>query len=338
MKIAIHKSKLGFHPRWVKYCQENDISYGQVDCYDTNIIEILKEYDVLMWHFSQGNPRDILIAKQILFSLEHSGFKVFPNFHTAWHFDDKVAQKYLFESLGLPLVKSYVFLDKTEALNWVNKTSFPKVFKLRGGAGSSNVRLAKNSDQAKKLINQAFTNGFSNYDKLSNIKERWRKWKLGKTNFWDVCKGFLRFFNPPLYSKVSGREIGYIYFQDFMPKNDFDIRIIVIQQKAFAIKRMVRENDFRASGSGIFKFDKAEFDERCLKIAFESANLLKSDCAAFDFIFDSNNTPLIVEVSYGFVADGYDSCPGFWDSDLVWHEGKFNPQGWMIEAVLDSHI
>ena len=61
----------------------------------------------------------------------------FPNFKTVWHFDDKLGQKYLFESIKAPLVTSYAFLYKAGALLWANKASFPKVFKLRGGAGST---------------------------------------------------------------------------------------------------------------------------------------------------------------------------------------------------------
>lgn len=33
-------------------------------------------------------------------------------------------------------------------------------------------------------------------------------------------------------------------------------------------------------------------------------------------------------------AEGYDACPGYWDEDLTWHQGTFNPQGWMVEGVL----
>ena len=44
--------------------------------------------------------------------------------------------------------------------------------------------------------------------------------------------------------------------------------------------------------------------------------------------------PKIVEISYGFSPEGYDPCPGYWDKNLTWHEGKFNPYGWMVEEVL----
>ena len=42
----------------------------------------------------------------------------------------------------------------------------------------------------------------------------------------------------------------YVYFQKFLPNNKYDIRIVVIGDRAFGFIRYNRENDFRASGSG----------------------------------------------------------------------------------------
>ena len=69
----------------------------------------LVDCDALMWHHDQGNYKDVLFAKQLLFAVEQSGKKVFPDFKTNWYFDDKVGQKYLFESLGVPFVNTYIF-------------------------------------------------------------------------------------------------------------------------------------------------------------------------------------------------------------------------------------
>ena len=55
---------------------------------------------------------------------------------------------------------------------------------------------------------------------------------------------------------------------------------------------------------------------------------------AFDFVEDEDSNPLIVEISYGFGTSGIDNAPGYWDSSLQWHEGKFNPQGWMVEELV----
>ena len=334
--IAIHDSKTGFHPRWIAYCEKKKISYKKVNCYANDIIDQLTDCDALLWHHVHSDPKDILFAKQLLFSLEQSGFNVFPNFNTAWHFDDKVGQKYMLEAIGAPLIPSYVFYSKESALEWTNKTSFPKVFKLRGGSGSANVKLAHTRYEALKFINKAFAKGFRQYEPLTNLKERWRKYKNGLTNFYDVFKGMLRFYKEPEFSKTIGYERGYIYFQDFIPNNTFDVRVIVIGKKAYALKRMVRKGDFKASGSGDMKFAKEEFDERCIKIAFETSKKLNTQCLAYDFVFTENDVPLIVEVSFGFSVEAYDACTGFWDEQLNWHEGQFNPQEWMVENLLND--
>ena len=333
--IAIHKNKSTdlFHFRWIEYCDKNSIPYKLVNCYDNNIIQQLQDCSVLMWHYHQASPTDIVMAKSLLFSLEQSGMKVFPDFNTAWHFDDKVAQKYLLEALGIDLVPTWVFYDKKTAYDWIEATSFPKVFKLKGGAGSQNVQLARTKLEAKSLANKAFGKGFPAYDGWGSVKERYRKWRLGKAKLFDVAKGFVRLANPPRYAKVMGNEMNYLYFQEFIANNDSDIRIVVVDNKAFGIKRMNRENDFRASGSGFILYDKESIDERFVKAAFEINKKLKAQCIAYDFVMD-NDKPLLIEISFGFANGGYDACVGYWDEKMNWHEGKFNPYGWMVDLMI----
>jgi hypothetical protein len=333
LKLAIHHTKGTFSDDWIKYCESSKIPYKLVNCYKDNIVKEIEDCDGLLWHFSHNNPKDYIFAKQLLYSLETAGKKVFPDYKTMWHFDDKVGQKYLLEAVKAPMVPSYVFYSKTDALKWAEGTSFPKVFKLSKGAGSQNVRLVRTKSHAIKLINQAFGKGFSQYEALSNLKERWRKYKLGKTNIKDVGKGVIRLGYTTDFDKTAGKEKGYIYFQDFIPNNDHDIRVIVIDGKAFAIKRMVRENDFRASGSGNILFDKNLFNIDTVKASFDLNDKLNSQCLVIDYVYDNNKNPLIVEISYGFTKEPYYNCPGYWDKNLIWHEGPFNSQHWMVDIL-----
>ena len=95
MKIAIHHRLGSFSDRWIAYCEQQNIPFKVVNAFDSNIIEQVKDCDVFMWHHHHGQFKDVLTAKRILFALEHAGVKVFPDFKTGWHFDDKVAQKIL---------------------------------------------------------------------------------------------------------------------------------------------------------------------------------------------------------------------------------------------------
>ncbi len=334
--IAIHNNLKThiFHYLWVEYCTKNNIPFKLVDCYDSNIIEQLADCNSLLFHYNQSSSKDIIMAKPLLFSLEQSGFTVFPDFNTAWHFDDKVGQKYLMEVLNIEAVKTWVFYDEKTSLQWINETTFPKVFKLRGGAGSQNVQLVKSKEKARQLVKKAFGSGFPAYDGMGSLKERFRKFRLGNAPFREVVKGTVRLVKPPRYAQVMGSEIDYLYFQEFIPNNDSDIRIIVIDGKAFGIKRMNRENDFRASGSGFIKYDKASIDEIFVETAFKIHRKLNAQCVAYDFVFDVNRKPLLIEISYGFANAGYNECPGYWDEQLNWHQGKFNPYGWMVDLVL----
>jgi len=333
MKIAIHHRAGSFSDRWIAYCEQQNIPFKVVNAFDSNIIEQVKDCDVFMWHHHHGQFKDVLTAKRILFALEHAGVKVFPDFKTGWHFDDKVAQKYLLEAVGAPLVKSYVFYDKQSALEWIEETTFPKVFKLKGGAGAANVKLAKTKKDAQKLIKKSFGKGWPAFDKVNYFKERLNNFIQGKEGFITIAKAFGRLVIPIENIKFMPIEKGYVYFQEFIPNNDSDIRVIVVGDKAFSIKRMTRKGDFRASGSGNIIYEKSAIDERCLQMAFETSKKLNAQCLAYDFVFDENNKPLIVEISFGFSMGGYVDCPGFWDEQLNWHEEEFNPYGWMVEVL-----
>lgn len=334
MKIAIHHRKGSFSERWIYYCEKNNIEFKIVNAYDTDIIEQLKNFDIFIWHHHLNNFTDSITANKILFALENTRVKTFPNFNTTWHFDDKVAQKYLLEAIDAPLVPSFVFYDKNKAKKWAKNTSFPKVFKLKGGASSSNVKLIRSRRQALKTIDKAFGRGISQFDRLGNLKERFRKFKKGKDSLFGLVKGIGRLFIPKEFAKMHGREKGYVYFQEFIPDLNFDIRIQVIGNRIIGLKRYVREGDFRASGSGnVVELNEGNIDIRLLEIALETASKIKSQSLTIDFIY-KDDTPLIVELSYCFPIDFYDNCPGYWDASLNWHEKSFNPQEWMIEDLI----
>lgn len=335
--IAIHSRKNSFSDKWIEYCEKNNIQYKLVDCYNNEIMSELGNVRALLWHWHHNDYKALQFAKSLTISLESIGIKVFPNTNTVWHFDDKIAQKYLFEAIKSPLIPSYVFYEKNKALDWISTTTFPKVFKLKGGAGAQNVVLIKKDSEAKKYINKAFNKGFSKINRISQLKEKFWGFKRDKNkeSIKNLLKGLYRLFFPHDEAKNNPIEKNYLYAQDFVPNNNSDIRIIVIGDRAFAIKRLVRDGDFRASGSGKIIYDKMQIPIECIKIAFETTKKIKSQCASYDFVF-LNNQPMIVEVSYGFSQNGYLDCPGYWNSNLNWIEGSFTPEFFIIENILAS--
>ena len=127
MKLAIHERPRSFSDRWIEYCEKNSIPYKIVNCYRSDILEQLSDCDGLMWHWTLMDYKSTLFARQLTLSVKELGIKMYPDFNTSWHYNDKLGQKYLLESIKAPLVPSYVFYTKQEAVKWINETSFPKV-------------------------------------------------------------------------------------------------------------------------------------------------------------------------------------------------------------------
>jgi len=336
MKIAIHHRPNSASDSWIEYCEKNNIQYKIVDAYANDIIKQVADCDAFMWHFHHNIYKDNLFAKQLIYVIEKQLHKItYPDYDTCWHFDDKICQKYLLESINAPLIPTYIFYSRNEALAWNNQTGFPKIFKLRSGAGSNNVQIAENSNHAKKLIDKSFSSGFQKNKHLLRIVQRWHQFRKGSCTLKWFIKGIV---TPYSYKEQFYKEeIGYSYFQDFIPNNEFDIRVLVIGNRAVAAKRMNRENDFRASGSHNAIFDKKQIDIDYVKTAFDINKKLKMQSVAFDFLKNQNNEILISEISYCCGNKDYSPLGGYWTSDLQWHEcEKINYCDWIMEDVIET--
>src|SRR3989339_1561013 len=341
--IAIHRRVNSFSERWIEVCQEVGYNYRVVDCFSNTIFQDLNEIDILLWHWHHNDPPSKLCARDLLRSADIKGLTVFPDSSTCWSFDNKLAQKYQLQSIGAPLAETAAFFQRKDALEWADSVSFPKVFKLRCGAGSSNVRLLKTKKEAIKIINQAFGNGFS--FKPPHIEEV--KDYLGKQNpagsekikkLFNLPGRLNRYFQRSSRAKdlcrLMGNEIGYVLFQSFIPNNQYDIRITVVGDKAFGFTRNVRKNDWRASGSGSIDYNITRVDPLCVKIAFDITQKLGCQSIAFDFVMTENCEPLIVETSYCYNSKAIYNCPGYWDVNLNYHIKHLWPQDLILELVI----
>lgn len=339
IKVALHAVDRGWNPQWITYCQKNNIDYKVFNFYDTDIITQLKEENIthLLWHFHQNNFRDKIMAHSLLYSVHHLGIKSYPNFETCWHFDDKLSQKYLFESIGAPLAPTYVFYNKIDALKFLQEIQYPIVFKLRGGASSMNVQLIKSKKEGKRLIHKAFSKGFSPYSSIKSLKNSYQKFSIGKLNLWKLIKAHKILFVKPTFSKLSSREKGYVLLQKYIENDGYDIRIEMAGDICWGERRGVRKNDFRASGSGHYYPNPELIPMNIVKLAFDLKNELNLQSIAFDFVLDKDKNPYLIEMSYGF---GFIEGEGefYWDKNLTLHKYKINAANLIIENLLYEQI
>jgi glutathione synthase/RimK-type ligase-like ATP-grasp enzyme len=335
MMICIHPRPESFSDRWIEICKQRQLPFTTLDLLETNILRRLREVNatIVLFHLPYENPVIALRGKHLSKLMGFMGIKVFPNEQTGWHFDDKLAQKYLFEAFEIPCCPTYCFYSRQAALDWAAATPFPKVWKLATGAGSDNVRLVRSQADARRLIHRAFGPGFQPIRSIFG-DFRTRVFQHQKRRDWaETVRRLPRTIAEVSFArKLAARERGYAYFQDFMPGNDYDTRITVIGDRAFAFRRFVRPEDFRASGSGRIDWDPKAIDLQCVEIAYEAVQRIGAQCLAFDFIYDAQRKPVVVEISYGFAAQVVHQCPGFWDPNLVFQKGCVWPQ----DAILDD--
>lgn len=325
MIIAIQQDNYGSNdassPIWVRLLNKAGFVVREVDVYRADILDQLKGCQGFMWRFGH-HPQMRLIANRLLPVIERElGLLVYPDHNTCWHYDDKLAQAYLFLATEIPTPKTWIWYKRELALEWAQTAKYPTVLKLWAGASSSNVRLVKSLTEAKIWIDRLFGNGVAD---LRQPLFSMRKTLLKVANVFQV-----RDLPHPWELHK-----GYVYFQEFLPGNVYDTRITVIGNRAFGFRRFNRENDFRASGSGKIDHNPREISTEFVRLAFEAARKLKTQSCAIDGLWRADQ-PVIGEISYTFASWAVQACPGHWDSDLNWHEGQLWPEEAQIQDFIE---
>lgn len=325
---------------WVKYCEENTLSYKIINPYQMGVIDILFQFDIILWHFSNYSYKDMLIAKNILYTLEFHGKKVFPSFSETWHFDDKLAETYLLESINAPIPKSFYYYDNKSLEIDIESgiLSFPIIAKLRNGSGSHNVKMLNNEKELLKYGEQMFSSGISSapnllYKASSNVKSS----KNLKT-FISRAKRIPEFLKSRSNAKKFNRERGYVYLQQFIPNDGFDLKVVVVGDKLSFFGRNIRKGEFRASGGGDFFYDKKIITKNLIDSAFMTSDNLKCLCMGYDYIINSNtNQAIIVEISYGFSHNAILEAKGYFDRNGNWHDEVMNVPYEILATLIEAN-
>lgn len=327
MLVGIHKSLIKDDPFLAKYCkilEYNGINHQYLDSDHHDFWDQIKQLNLFIYrigHYDAYKDRGSAILPVVE---EHYGIKTLPNIKTAWHYDDKIRQYYLLKAHGFPLTESWIFWDKKEALAFTQKTKYPIVFKLKGGAGSSSVILVRNESEAVRLINRMFGRGIITGRIPSRATTRFTHFNWKKE-----LKGIVK----PWYKRLRGEEHrlfwnlhkNYAYFQKFYPGNSWDTRVTTIGERVYGFRRFVRANDFRASGSDNWSLERDKIDRDMLAMGLQISRDLGFQVMAYDFIYDENKKPRLIEISYTY-GDFPEFHNGFWDKELQWVDGEFNTQ------------
>ncbi|KJF91571.1 hypothetical protein UB42_01810 [Photobacterium leiognathi] len=146
--------------------------------------------------------------------------------------DNKGIQSLLFNNgKSIELIKQKYYLSSLS-----EDIDRKKVFKTIDGAGGQGVSLVDNS-KIKKRVNKEKIISFNIYECKTAIKEKIKK--IVKRN--------------DKYASYVEKRVPYV-LQDFIEGLDSDYKVLVFFKRVYVLKRNIRDNDFRASGSGKFSY------------------------------------------------------------------------------------
>lgn len=313
-------------PRWASLLQDAGHNVRWVNVRRPDILDQLRDCQGFMWrwaHFA-GMSR---IARRLLPVCEnYLGLVVYPDNKTSWHYDDKIAQAYLLSALNIPIPKTWVWFDQNEALTWIQQANYPLVVKLTTGAGSNNVQRVDTPVDAATWVQALFRQRFTTLNREQLHSLPWRnRFRRALSLLWQDRI-------PALYDNGFELQSGYVLFQEFLAENEFDTRVTIIGNRAFAFRRFNRPGDFRASGSGLIDWDPAAIDMRFVRLAFQTARSLETQSCAIDGLYNENCC-VVGEISYTYVSWAVHACPGHWllhgttnEGNLEWIPGQMWPE------------
>lgn len=174
---------------------------------------------------------------------------------------------------------SYKMLLKNLKLNDIE---YPVVIKTASGAGSCGVGLARNQQELMKIAK-----------KFSYRKYRDNYATMYRTRIMQIIKNKYRKFRKKrivFYKPMQGKFI----VQSFVKNLENDFKVLVFGEKYYVLKRLTREGDFRASGSGRFIFpNNASAIMNVLNYAELVYKRLNVPCASLDIADDGEKNYLI---------------------------------------------
>ena len=188
----------------------------------------LKKEDIIIYTSSENYEVRQYIKNKMYFVKDKC--KIIPRYDLLMAHEDKGFQELLKKEYNIGnLNGNYVFDIDNLSL------PLPKVLKTSEGAGSSGVFLVKNNKEVTAVKDSFFKQTL----KRKVIKAQ-RRIKLSSAEY-NIYTYRYKTFKP-------------FVEQEFIPHLKHDFKVLVFGNRYFVLKRSVRKNDFRASGSGNFEF------------------------------------------------------------------------------------
>lgn len=226
---------------FIKTLNQNGISVNSLS-FDEVALNIDNFSDkIIFYAFSQkSHTREYI--KSLILHLQKSN-KVIPNFDMLFIHENKGYQELLKKSLGVPSLKSFYLND----INTIEKLNidFPIVFKTPDGSNGNGVFLCNSKDEIYKVYRKI------NKLPLKNKFDLFRRKYLRSKKTFEFYPDYNNLSDYFQFKQHSQNYSPFI-LQEFVANLKCDYRVLILFDKYYVIKRLTKDNDFRASGSKKF--------------------------------------------------------------------------------------
>jgi len=264
----IRKPKVGVirdhgpSPRWTKYIRfldHNKIPYSIYEVHRSRWLQEARQYDVVVGICSSAAYRLDEMRRKYNVLERHMGIACYPGFDAMLFYEDKILEAHLSTVYDLPFVPTFVSNDYQDTVDFIANAELPLVSKIVPGAGSVGVELMRTRGECLKVARRAF----SSTGRASHV--------------------------PYM------RQKDYVYFQQFIENDGYDLRVIVVENMVFGYYRKVLANDFRASGMN--EVEKRELPPEAMRIALKAYGVFRMPMLVVDMLRDSDGKFWVIEMS-----------------------------------------
>lgn len=231
--------------------------------------------DCYIWYCSSQNQEYKSYIDDALYYLSLNNTLI-PRYEIFRAHDNKGFQELLRAQIGLDELSCLYLASEQELEKYADRIHYPVVVKKVNGAASMGVFLARSKAEISRLIKKMNQAKFQ--DRILYQAKKLAKKYLFRQKY---DEGFYQ------DSTLLGRYI----LQEFVPQLSEDWKLNVFGDKYYVLNRKVRPNDFRASGSGLFKG--LDPPPGLLEYAEQIFKKIDLPFASFDICFDGKRYILL---------------------------------------------
>lgn len=250
-----------------------DISVQIMNFYEIDMAKEWNEQIVIYQSSQDPNLRYKSYIEDVILGLSLKGAHIIPEFKFLRAHHNKVFMEMLGEIINVGSnLKSRSFGTIEDFKK--SHLHYPAVAKTGYGAGSTGVKLLRDQKTAYDVIKKMMR---------SDVFTLWALKEWGK-------RLFRKNYVPYSFHRNK------IVIQDFIPSLDHDYKVLMYGNKAFTIRREVRDNDFRASGGGKLSWPE-KIPDGLLDYAWSVFKKCEVPNISLDIAF-SNDTYYLIEMQF----------------------------------------